>query len=178
MMVLIIGGSGSGKSAYAEEYITALSKDCKKYYLATMQVFDKEGQEKVKRHRRMRSGRGFFTIEQPVGIEDALLKIEPESSVLLECISNLTANEMFSGKIMRTCQEVTKSVVQGIRELSQEVRHLVIVTNNVFEDGTIYDEPTMEYLRAMGRINEKLAAMADKVVEVVAGIPIVIKGGD
>ena len=47
MLVLITGGSGSGKSAYAEDYITKLSKDCRKYYIATMQVYDEEGQKKV-----------------------------------------------------------------------------------------------------------------------------------
>jgi adenosylcobinamide kinase/adenosylcobinamide-phosphate guanylyltransferase len=52
---------------------------------------------------------------------------------------------------------------------------MVIVSNNVFEDGQIYDEATMEYIKAMGEINTKLALMSDKVVEVVVGIPIIIK---
>ena len=59
MLVLIIGGSGSGKSAYAEDYITKLSKDCRKYYIATMQVYDEEGQKKVFKHQKMRDGKGF-----------------------------------------------------------------------------------------------------------------------
>ena len=53
----------------------------------------------------------------------------------------------------------------------------MIVTNNVFEDGINYDATTMEYIRAMGSINEKLALMADEVVEVVVGIPLTIKEG-
>lgn len=52
MLVLITGGSGSGKSAYAEDYITKLSKDCRKYYIATMQIYDEEGQEKVFKHQK------------------------------------------------------------------------------------------------------------------------------
>ena len=172
MMVLIIGGSGSGKSAYAEEYIGRLSGKSNKYYLATMQVFDEEGKKKVSRHQRLRKNKGFLTIEQPIDIEKTLP---------LECISNLTANEMFlsedTKKQTRSYTEVTNSVVEGIRSLKQKAGHLVIVTNNIFEDGIVYEEGTMEYLRAIGSINEKLADMADEVIEVVVGIPLVIKGG-
>ena len=51
-----------------------------------------------------------------------------------------------------------------------------MVTNNVFEDGRIYEETTMAYLRAMGRINAGLARRAERVVEVVCGIPLFLKG--
>ena len=69
MITLITGGSGSGKSAYAEKYICHVSneKGCKeKYYIATMQVFDDEGQRKIDRHRRLRAGKGFITISSLV----------------------------------------------------------------------------------------------------------------
>lgn len=59
MMVLIIGGSGSGKSAYAEEYIGRIAGKGNKYYLATMQFFDEEGKKKVARHQRLRKIKAF-----------------------------------------------------------------------------------------------------------------------
>lgn len=59
--------------------------------------------------------------------------------------------------------------------LRKELTHLVIVSNNVFEDGKIYDETTMSYIHAMGLINERIAEMADEVIEVVVGIPLTIK---
>ena len=176
MMTLIIGGSGSGKSAYAEDYTISLSEDRKKYYIATMQIFDEEGKRKVERHRMLRGGKGFSTIEQPVDIGKAAEKMEAEDrTALLECISNLTANEMFLGEIPGTEEVITEKIVGGIAVLNRELTHLVIVSNNVFEDGNVYDKTTMAYIRAMGRINQKLAEMADEVVEVVVGIPIVIK---
>lgn len=178
MMILITGGSGSGKSAYAEECINTLSRECRKYYIATMQVFDEEGQAKIERHRRMRSGKGFRTIEQPLAIEEALNKIKQassESTALLECMSNLAANEMFAGDEVQTCEAVVEKIVQGVERLRNGLKHLVIVSGNVFEDGINYDEATMEYIRAMGSINEKLAMAADRVIEVVVGIPVVIK---
>ena len=56
MMTLIIGGSGSGKSAYAENYMNSISEDRKKYYIATMQIYDEEGKRIVERHRMLRGG--------------------------------------------------------------------------------------------------------------------------
>ena len=125
MITLIIGGSGSGKSAYAEDYVLAAAADLPKYYIATMQVYDAEGERKVERHRRLRAGKGFVTIEQPTDIGKAGIKIagnawneqekgdihevdgmdapneEKQGGVaLLECMSNLVANEMFSGEQM------------------------------------------------------------------------------
>jgi adenosylcobinamide kinase/adenosylcobinamide-phosphate guanylyltransferase len=176
MMILITGGSGSGKSAYAEEYMTGISDGCRKYYIATMQAFDREAMEKIERHRRMRSGKGFSTIEQPLNINEALEKMKPgKRTALLECVSNLTANEMFSGEEVRESEAVVEKIITGIQQLNEGVKYLVIVTNNVFEDGVIYDETTMKYIGAMGSINEKLAHLADKVIEVVVGIPVIVK---
>lgn len=84
MITLITGGSGSGKSAYAEKYICHVSNEKgykEKYYIATMQVFDDEGQRKIDRHRRLRAGKGFITIEQPRDIQNAVSKLQSESSL-------------------------------------------------------------------------------------------------
>ena len=182
MMVLVVGGSGSGKSSYAEEMAVSLAQESvkqiamKKYYLATMQVFDKEGREKVDRHRNLRRGKGFLTIEQPTGIWGALEKMEDgDRTVLLECISNLTANEMFPEEQAVTEMQVTDNVIRDIKMLKDQTNHLIVVSNNVFEDGITYDDATTKYIQAMGKINQKLAALADRVVEVVAGIPVIIK---
>lgn len=177
MMTLILGGSGSGKSAYAEDYLLRAAGDKNKYYIATMQIRDAEMQAKVDRHHRLRQGKGFTTIEQPTELEQAVLQMEPAGAVLLECMSNLTANEMFSGEQPVDRQTVITKILQGMEGLRKQADPLVIVTNNVFEDGMIYDDSTMEYIEALGRINERLAAEADEVVEVVAGIPQRIKPG-
>lgn len=175
MLTLIIGGSGSGKSEYAENYVLAHAQGRKKYYIATMQVYDEEGKKRVKRHRMMRQGKGFETIEQQTRIEDASRQMEKSGIVLLECLSNLVANEMFSETDVEAADVVISRIASGLRQLQKETKHLVIVSNNVFEDGIVYDETTMEYIRAMGMINQKIAEMAEEVVEVVVGIPIPVK---
>ena len=174
MMILILGGSGSGKSAYAEDYLLRTAGDKKKYYIATMQIWDEEMQA---RHHRLRQGKGFTTIEQPTALEQAASQMEPEAAVLLECMSNLAANEMFSREQPVDRETVIAKILQGIEVLRKQADPLVIVTNNVFEDGIAYDSATIEYIEALGRVNERLAAEADEVVEVVAGIPQWIKPG-
>lgn len=194
MITLVTGGSGSGKSAYAED-VAVSCEGTEKYYIATMQIYDAEGERKVERHRKLRAGKGFLTVESPVDVglitfpthEDVkpvcpdcgepehIREKQEQRTALLECMSNLVANEMFSTDGMREEDAVVAKVVQDVEALATKLDHLVIVTNNVFEDGITYDEGTMAYLRALGRINTTLAKRADRVVEVVVGIPIILK---
>lgn len=177
MMVFVIGGSGSGKSSYAEKRIVSLHKNEETlYYLATMRIWDEEGWQKVDRHRKLRNGKGFVTIEQPTDVNQAMEKMEENRrAVLLECVSNLTANEMFSGRKPKAAGEVAEKIIRGITYIKENASHLVVVSSNVFEDGVTYDAATMEYIYAMGMINQRLAALCDQAVEVVAGIPLMLK---
>lgn len=68
MMTLILGGSGSGKSAYAEDYLLRAAGDKKKYYIATMQIRDAEMQAKVDRHHRLRQGKGVHYHRTTYGV--------------------------------------------------------------------------------------------------------------
>lgn len=176
MTILIQGGSGSGKSAYAEAVALSLRKEQEPlYYLATMKVYAEEGRKKVERHRQLRAGKGFLTIEQPVQIGEASGRIKEGSIILLECMSNLAANEMFAGKVPRETQGVVREILEGICLLSRKADHLIIVTNNVFEDGIRYEETTRRYIEALGQINCGLAQLAEEVTEIVAGIPVPLK---
>ena len=169
MLVIVTGGSGSGKSVYAEQLITKLA-DTEKYYLATMKPFGEEGKKRVERHQKQRQGRDFITVEQytQVGTAD----IPSGNSVLLECMSNLVANEMFDETDARSVQEICRDIVSDIKQLYAQCEHLVIVTNEVGDDGRVYGDGTMEYIRQIGHINAALADMADTVIEAVYGIAV------
>lgn len=176
MMIFVTGGSGSGKSAYAERRMEDLSVGIKKYYLAAMQCYDEESKKKAERHRKMRDGRGYDTIEQFVNIESAVTKMEEgERTALLECVLNLTANEMFLRNEKKTAEDTAEKIVRGILELKEALVHIAVVSGNIFEDGIVYDEATMEYMRAVSQINRELADRADEAVEIVAGIPLTLK---
>jgi len=166
MIVLVTGGSGCGKSTWAEKLITSLPNE-KRVYIATMQVYDEESVKRVERHRAQRADKGFATIECEKDLASS--PVEEASIVLLEDLVNLMANEMFDGG------DVSR-IVPALEELAKKCRHLVMVTNDVFSDGIDYAESTQEYLRQLAKINLQAAELADSVVEVVYSIPVCVKG--
>ena len=171
MFLVITGGSGSGKSAYAEQCVLDFGP-AERIYIATMYPFDEECDRRISRHREMRRQKQFSTLECYTGLKTA--DIPEDSVVLLECMSNLTANEMYQegGAGGQTVEEI----LAGICYLLKRVRHLVVVTNEIFSDGIDYDSETMRYQSYLGQINSEMGRMADQVTEVVYGIPITVKG--
>lgn len=166
MIVLVSGGSGCGKSTWAEKLVSTLPHEGR-IYIATMQVYDEESGQRVARHRAQRADKGFRTIECEKDLASA--EVPEGSVVLLEDLVNLMANEMFDGG------EVQR-IMPALRALSRRCAHLVIVTNDVFSDGVAYAESTQEYLRQMAALNRQAAQLADCVVEVVYSIPVAVKG--
>ena len=176
MMIMVLGGSGSGKSEYAENLLCARSGELTKYYVATMEAYGEEGHRRVVRHRRLREGKGFCTLEQSRNVV-ALTDRVKDQAVLLECMSNLVANEMFlPDGTVKSADAVTEQILAQMKALEHAARLLVVVSNNVFEDGVEYDPQTKEYLLALASVNGALAARAECVMEVVVGIPLMVKG--
>ncbi len=165
MTILLTGGSGCGKSAFAEKIISAMPR-ANRVYIATMRVCDAECERKVAGHVRRRSGMDFRTLEQPRALGEA--DVPPGGTVLLEDIPNLLANEMFGGDRRR--------ILPDLRALAAKCANLVMVTNDVFSDGGTYEESTREYMRELAEINRAAAAMADCAAEIVYGIPVPLKG--
>ena len=173
MMHLVTGASASGKSAYAEDLLV-LAKSAEKYYIATMRPWGAEGAARVKKHRAMREGKGFQTIEAFHTLDD--LRLPEKGSLMLECMSNLLANEQF--ELGGTDEEILDRIQQGIQNLKEQTDDLIIVTNEIFSAGWRYDEGTVRYIRLLGNLNIRMAEEADAVTEVVYGIPIRRKGED
>ena len=176
MVTLVIGGSGSGKSRYAENYIDSLAVNHKRYYVATMEIYGDEGRERVEKHRRQRDDKGFITIEKTKDISGLLTMLPDEPiDILIECVSNLVANEMFSEVKEVSSAFLRKKIVEDIKALCDKADNTVIVSNNVFGDGLRYEEETVKYMELLALVNQDLALFADAVTEVVAGIPVNIK---
>lgn len=171
MKTLIIGGFASGKSEYAE---SLLSGDENKIYIATMQPFGDAAKRQIERHRRLRANKGFATLERFTALSTIAEDDLPQDcSVLLECLGNLAANELFSPE--GAGDNALTEILAGIELLEHRCRNLVVVTNDVFADGRMYDQTTEKYLLLLGNCNASITARFDKVIEVVCGIPIVIK---
>ena len=169
MFTLIIGGSASGKSAYAEEFVLSLYG--RRIYLATMRCEDKESGRRIARHRRARSGKGFETYECSEKLEQ--LQLPPDGNVLLEDLGNLLANEMFSPG-----GGGAEGALRGIRRVRDISLHLTVVANEIFSGGDDFGESTLAYIREMGILTRILASEADAVCEVVCGCPNYLKVPD
>ncbi|MCF0228928.1 MAG: bifunctional adenosylcobinamide kinase/adenosylcobinamide-phosphate guanylyltransferase [Parasporobacterium sp.] len=175
MITLVYGGSSCGKSEYAESMVIGSSAPDSRYYIATMKAYDEEGLRKIRRHRKMREGKGFKTIECHTSIEKAMSSAADISSCtfLLECIPNLVANEMFDSEDGEN--GLIRRITEGLGILFESAGNVILVTDNVFEDGIQYDNAVMKYMEYLGTVNTFAASRADSVYEVVAGIPIRLK---
>ena len=169
MTVMITGGSKCGKSSFAERIFDIIRG--RKIYLATMKPYGEEAEKAIERHRILRAGKGFETIEKYTDISE--LTFDNMDSVLLECIGNLLANEMFRNEEIELCAD---KIADEIKQISTKVNNLVMVTNQVGSDGMDYQEGTELYIKEMGKLNQKIASIADTVVECVYGIPVILKG--
>lgn len=180
MLYLITGGSGSGKSEYAEKLaVTMHQKGLAAgglFYIATMYPYDWECEERICKHQAMRKGKGFQTQECFVHLEQ--IHVGEKDVVLLECMSNLLANEMYQkdGSLKERGKaadlQLETAVLKPLLCLGQKAGCLVVVTNEVFSDGMQYEEGTEEYVRLLGKANTFLAQRADAVIEVVCSIPL------
>lgn len=205
MLTVVTGVSGSGKSEYAENRAVELSGGRDLYYIATMEPYGEEGRRRVERHHKLRAGKGFTTIECYRDIESiaGIIGAErcKEATILLECMSNLLANEMFptedgseehrtarphelpaqaekpvkEERTVRPELPITDRLLSGMSFISRQCKHLVVVTNEVFSDGIEYDAGTEVYIKCLGVINQMLVQMADEAVEVVYTVPMIVK---
>lgn len=189
MLHIVYGGSASGKSSYAESFAMSLQGEGRLLYIATMYPYkwntteiDPETMQRIERHRAMRADKGFDTVECYRHVEHIVAK--RQEVLLLECMSNLLANEMYlepdsnaGSDMAETMSPVSNKIVQALIDLSTRVQELVIVTNDVFSDGgsLTYDESTREYVKNLAEINCALAREAATVTEVVCGIPVIVK---
>ncbi len=189
MLHIVYGGSASGKSSYAESFAMSLQGEGRLLYIATMYPYkwntteiDPETMQRIERHRAMRADKGFDTVECYRHVEHIVAK--RQDVLLLECMSNLLANEMYlepdsdaGSDMAETMSPVSNKIVQALIDLSTRVQELVIVTNDVFSDGgsLTYDESTREYVKNLAEINCALARVAETVTEVVCGIPVIVK---
>ena len=146
MLILVTGGSASGKSAHAERLLCEHAAGSR-LYLATMQPFGAAAQRRIARHRALRQGKGFETVERPLGLAGLELPRRYDG-ILLEDLGNLLANELFA-PIGREGRGVRQHPCRD-RSLQDCCETLVIVTNEIFSDGLPYPPETMQYIGCSG----------------------------
>ena len=172
VVTLIIGGARSGKSKYAEKMAEAYQGE--RCYIATAEPFDEEMKARIARHRRDRAGVFATTIEEPLELSDALLQIPAGTAVaLIDCVTVWMGNLLFHRGIQPEPYAEVKAFLTVLREAPCDV---IIVTNETGQGIVPGDAESRAFRDHAGWLNQDLAAIADVVVWMVAGIPVVIKG--
>ena len=181
-LTLVTGGARSGKSAFAERLATEGRGPV--LYLATASVEDDEMRDRVERHRRRRPAE-WRTLEAPVAVGSALAwAAPPPGTVLLDDLGLLVSNillRLTSGGAPsdetadRLDAAIDDEIVGLLAERARGGWDLIVVTNEV-GFGIVPATPLGRIFRdALGRANQAVAARADAVYLVVAGIPLRLK---
>lgn len=176
MDILISGGCKNGKSYYAQEVARDIARMNKAplYYLATMEAVDEEDRARILRHRDERRGWGFETIEQPRDLEDCLDRIDPFGVVLLDSVTALLSNEMFSpyvdGEAWTADLNAASRVERSLARFASSVAHTIFVSDYIYGESCRYGDLTEEYRRGLALIDRSLARKCDKVIEVTFGL--------
>ncbi len=166
-LVLVLGGARSGKSRHAEALVESWPAPWT--YIATAEAFDAEMAARIAEHRARRPT-GWETLEAPRDLPGVLAGVPPARPVLVDCLTLWLSNLLLAERDLEAEGERLAAA------LAQRAGPVVLVSNEVGW-GIVPETPLGRRFRdAQGRLNQRMAAVADRVVLVVAGIPVAIKG--
>jgi adenosyl cobinamide kinase/adenosyl cobinamide phosphate guanylyltransferase len=162
-LTLVLGGARSGKSRQAEAVVTALPAPW--VYVATAEARDEEMGARIATHR-ARRGAGWTTIEAPLDVAGALATPHP---VLVDCLTLWLTNLMLGGHDLEAARAALDAAL-GLRNMPT-----VLVANEVGLGIVPENALARAFRDEAGRLNQHLAAQADAVLFMVAGLPMRVK---
>ncbi len=168
---IVIGAASSGKSSYAEELATSFKHPL--VYIATLKPFVEEDYKRIENHKKLRKGKGFTTYEVYGLINQEIDELE-DRVVLIECMSNIVANNLFSGD-RRENNYYINAIADDIIKIKNRAKEVVLVTNDIVRESTDYGKDTTDYIEILSEINKILVTHASSFTEVVCGIDMRIK---
>jgi adenosylcobinamide kinase/adenosylcobinamide-phosphate guanylyltransferase len=166
-LTLLLGGARSGKSAHGE--VLALASGLRPVYVATAQALDAEMAERIRRHREGR-GTGWLTVEEPLRLPETLVELaRADRAVLVDCLTLWLTNLMVAG---RDPAEASDRLLATLVALAGPV---VLVSNEVGLGVVPLDPMSRAFVDHAGRLHQRIAAVADRVRFLAAGLPFDLK---
>ena len=164
MIILVVGGSKSGKSMLSQRIAKYLEEaDGNLFYIATMKPYDNEDMSRIDNHIKEREGFDFITIEKNVNIEELGINFKSLDTVMLDSITALVTNEMF--KDGDFINEVHDKILDGLMKVKDIPKNMVIVSDYLFSDSIKYDDYTDNFRKELGNLNISIAKFSDVVIE-------------
>lgn len=181
MRTFILGGARSGKSAYAERLATESGKEV--VYIATAEAKDGEMADRIVHHRERRDP-AWTTVEEPLALGDAILQwSNTERILLIDCLTLWLSNLLFSEKQdypdiggITPPARFDQERQRFLHALEQASGSLIIVSNEVGMGVVPQGAISRWFVDEAGRLNQAVAARADRAIWIAAGLPLVLKG--
>lgn len=176
-IILITGGSRSGKSIYAQRIAESIPED--RTYIATCPVVDEEMAARIQRHKKARRDGNWRTIEETIDLAAALIGASKSRVILVDCLTLWINNLMYDAELQnRDLNE--EEIVERCRDVlsaCDAISGTIIIVTNEIGMGIVPDNPmSRRYRDLAGRCNQVMADRADAVVFMVSGLPLMVKG--
>ena len=167
LVTLILGGARSGKSALAERMVADSGLD--RLYVATAQALDDEMRARIREHRARRD-RSWRTIEAPLELVATLTaEARPTRAVLVDCLTLWLTNVLIAGR------DTAAATDELLTVLDRRLGPVVLVSNEVGSGVVPMGDLSRAFVDQAGRLHQRIAAVADHVRLVVAGLPLDLK---
>jgi adenosylcobinamide kinase/adenosylcobinamide-phosphate guanylyltransferase len=165
--IFVLGGARSGKSRYAEQLIAG--EPPPRIFIATAEALDAEMAERIAHHRTRRND-NWRTVEAPRDLAGALGALPAEAAALIDCVTLWLSNLLLAGADV-------EAEISALDQVLMQSRNKVVLVGNEVGCGIVPDNALARRFRDLqGSLNQRLAARADRVVLVVAGLPMLLKG--
>lgn len=176
MTVFISGGAKNGKSTYAQRLALALANGGRLYYVATMIPHDEEDCQRIRRHIADRDGMGFETLEVGRDICSCLEKADVNATFLIDSLTALLLNEMYSSHGGEADVAAPGRVADGLKRFVKSVKNTVMVSDYIYSDAVRCDTFTEAYRKALAFVDSAAVSVSNQVVEMCCGNAVYHKG--
>ena len=166
-LTLVTGGARSGKSRFAEGLVTATQRP--RVYIATAQAWDDEMRSRIADHRDQR-GADWTTLDAPYDLAGALRGVDGGAAVLVDCLTLWLTNVMLAEA------DIAAESATLLEALAACPAPVTVVTNELGWSIVPENALARRFRDAQGRLNQQIAAQADRVITVISGLPLVLKG--